>query len=60
LTPEDVLLESISAASIYGDSPEFRRKMCERLRQCIEQEKPDPAVVIKEVVLGRTGNGDGH
>ena len=32
LTPEEVLLEAIAAASLYGDSADLRREMCSKLR----------------------------
>ena len=32
MTPEEVLLEAIAAASLYGDSLELRREMCNKLR----------------------------
>lgn len=31
MTPEDVLLEAIAAASLHGDSAELRAKMCSKL-----------------------------
>lgn len=35
MTPEDVLLEAIAAASLYRDSPELRREMCAKLRKAM-------------------------
>ena len=32
MTPEEVLLEAIAAASLYGDSPDLRREMCRKLQ----------------------------
>lgn len=32
MTPEDVLLESIAAASIYGDSASLRAEQCRKLK----------------------------
>jgi hypothetical protein len=37
LTPEDVLLEAMSAVSQYGDSTELRVKMCIRLAKAIQK-----------------------
>jgi hypothetical protein len=39
MTPEDVLLEAIAAASLNGDRPELRRKCCRKLRHAIEVEE---------------------
>ncbi len=37
MTPEDVLIEAIAAASFYGDSPGLRVSQCEKLRESIKQ-----------------------
>lgn len=38
MTPEEVLLEAIAAASLYGDTPELRRKQVAKLSAAIEAE----------------------
>ena len=35
MTPEDILLESIAAASLHGDSPALRRLQCAKLNAAI-------------------------
>lgn len=37
VTPEDVLIESIAAASIHGDSPALRQKQCAKLIESIRR-----------------------
>ena len=41
MTPEDVLIEAIQAASLHGDSPNLRELQCEKLRESIERERDD-------------------
>lgn len=36
MTPEDVLLESIAAASLYGDTANLRRKQAAKLSAAVE------------------------
>ena len=31
MTPEEVLIEAIAAASLHGDTPDLRRLMCRKL-----------------------------
>jgi hypothetical protein len=40
MSPEDVLLEAITAASQYGDSDDLRRKECEKLSKSIRRWVP--------------------
>ena len=35
MDPEDVLIEAIAAASLYGDSPALRELQCRKLRESI-------------------------
>jgi hypothetical protein len=37
MTPEDVLIEAISAASRFGDSPALRQLECRKLRDSLKQ-----------------------
>ena len=37
MTPDDVLIEAISAASLHGDSPYLRELMCQKLKEAIEE-----------------------
>lgn len=37
MTPEDVLIEAVIAASRRGDSPELRELACRKLKASIEQ-----------------------
>lgn len=39
MTPVDILLEAIQAASIYGDSPELRQQQAERLEEAMRRER---------------------
>lgn len=41
MTPEDVLLEAIAAASLHGDSPSLRRQACAKLNQAINMTPRD-------------------
>lgn len=41
MTPEDVLIEAIQAASLHGDSHNLIELQCEKLRESIEYEKDD-------------------
>lgn len=36
MTPEDVLIEAISAASRFGDSPGLRQLECRKLKASLE------------------------
>ena len=37
MTPEEVLLESIQAASLLGDTPELRQAQCSKLEEAIQK-----------------------
>lgn len=37
MTPEDVLLEAIAAASLFGDSSSLREMECRKLRESIKR-----------------------
>jgi hypothetical protein len=37
MTPEDVLIEAIAAASLHGDSDALRRLMCAKLADSIRR-----------------------
>jgi hypothetical protein len=47
MTPEEVLLEAIAAASLHGDTPDLRRMMCRKLNFALQ-----PFVIAT--------NGDGN
>ena len=36
MSPEDVLVEAIAAASLHGDSPHLRKQFCTLLQRAIE------------------------
>ena len=40
MTPEDVLLEAIAAASLHGDSPWLRRQEIAKLRDSLKRCPP--------------------
>lgn len=42
MTPVDILIESIQAASIYGDSPGLRRRQSEKLEEALVRQEDDP------------------
>ena len=39
MTPEDVLIEAIAAASLHGDTPELRVIMCSKLHDAIHKDR---------------------
>jgi len=39
MTPEEVLLEAIAAASVRGDSPSLRQLMCSKLAASIAKQQ---------------------
>lgn len=37
MTPDDVLIEAIAAASLHGDSPYLRETMCRKLEEAVRK-----------------------
>ena len=37
MTPDDVLIEAIAAASLHGDSAELRILMCRKLKEAVDK-----------------------
>jgi spore coat protein CotF len=51
MTPDDVIIEAIAAASLHGDSPYLREVMCNKLNEVIRENfalyETAPSLIIK-------------